>query len=286
MEQSKQKYIGLSFTLKGQEFLGLLPAIKEVADQNPGAILVHGFMPREEVVEKGLPLNVVSTIEHLFPERVSFYKDGAVDREGMKDFLYNNVATVYVIGKIKEGVKEEVLLYIKANIKVVTMEYNPEAASGSVVSGGGRFTEADLADFGRYLLSDERAETINTEHPGESVLKEVYHADIYNWKEKRASNGGRAISEKTNDNQGDGGNVTGSNEPSVKVEESGSITDINAVNTGTGTSEQGSENKDGSGVQEGPTSSEVKDHVDAGNINGSQEIANQVADAGGDKVTE
>jgi len=52
-----------------------------------------------------------------------------------------------------------------------------------------QFDRAQLASFGRYLLSPERTESITSGYKdGDPVslqdrLKEVYHADVENWKE-------------------------------------------------------------------------------------------------------
>jgi len=53
------------------------------------------------------------------------------------------------------------------------------------------YTEEDLVKFGQFLLSEERTNRILTNYnEGDPVtkeerLREVYHADISNWKEKQ-----------------------------------------------------------------------------------------------------
>lgn len=42
------------------------------------------------------------------------------------------------------------------------------------------FSEKDLVDFGNYLLSEERAETIENKEN----INQVHDVDIANWKEK------------------------------------------------------------------------------------------------------
>jgi hypothetical protein len=43
-------------------------------------------------------------------------------------------------------------------------------------------TQKDLVDFGRYLLSKERAKTLLKDCPDK---REVYHSDIENWEHKK-----------------------------------------------------------------------------------------------------
>lgn len=49
------------------------------------------------------------------------------------------------------------------------------------------FTDKEMIDFGKYLLSDERTALIKEKHKGdgrkaiESKLKDVYHADFQNY---------------------------------------------------------------------------------------------------------
>ncbi len=194
-----QKYIGVSFTLKGQELFGILPALKAIAAKNPDAILVHAFMPRELVIEKGLSTNLVDTLDNLFPNQLSFFKDGEPDREGMKNLLYDKQGTAYIIGRVKDGVREEFLLYAKAGVKVVTIEFNEEnpisideASSENATTGAQGFSEADLVSFGQFIVSKERIGGILGISVDQMVGDEksekihlVSHADIENWKKSK-----------------------------------------------------------------------------------------------------
>lgn len=53
------------------------------------------------------------------------------------------------------------------------------------------FNRKDMVSFGRYLLSEERTNRIKSAHdegdpcPIEERLREVYHADVENWKLKK-----------------------------------------------------------------------------------------------------
>lgn len=53
------------------------------------------------------------------------------------------------------------------------------------------FNSKDLVSFGKYLLSEERKESLEQTSiedvkalPSEERLREVYHADIQNWKDR------------------------------------------------------------------------------------------------------
>ena len=57
------------------------------------------------------------------------------------------------------------------------------------------FTEADLVSFGKYLLSKERYELIHSNHTEntkegelypEDIHRDVHHADLENWKDKKS----------------------------------------------------------------------------------------------------
>lgn len=117
------KLIVLSFTLKNQDFSKIAAAIIKIKESYTEELLLfHGFMPREEVVAKKFSTDVVDFIENNFPNRRSFYIAGKVDRAEMAACAYNCQATVYVIGEVVAGVKEEVDLYEEKKMKI---EYIP-----------------------------------------------------------------------------------------------------------------------------------------------------------------
>ena len=103
--------IVLAFTLKGQEFPLIAEGIKKVAEEvGENVILIHGFMPREEVSKRGFSTEVLDLLETTFPVRLNMYNQKPLRNE-MASVAKSLQATVFVIGEIKEGVAEELELY-------------------------------------------------------------------------------------------------------------------------------------------------------------------------------
>lgn len=119
------KAIVVAFTLKGQAFENILPKLVKLSEENPDAILIHGFLPRKVLEEKQIPTDVVNALENLFPVQLNMYNEKPL-REEMVSVAKKLEATVYVIGEIKEGVAEEVELYRTENIPVVHLEIDVE----------------------------------------------------------------------------------------------------------------------------------------------------------------
>lgn len=115
-------FIGVAFTLKGQTFDKILPLLEKIKEaltaNNEKAALVHGFLPKHVVLEKGFPTDVVNSLEEKFPVQVNFCPGGKVDRTGMAEFMKELGGTVYVIGEEVEGVAEEVALYEKSGVRI------------------------------------------------------------------------------------------------------------------------------------------------------------------------
>lgn len=106
--------IVLSFTLKGQDFSKIKEAILDIKKKHfptKNVILLHGFMPRAEVIKKGFSTEVVDFLEETFPIQLNLYADGAPLRHEMVKIANHLDANVYFIGEIKEGVLEEYTLY-------------------------------------------------------------------------------------------------------------------------------------------------------------------------------
>ncbi len=111
--------IVLAFTLKGQDFRKIAEAMRYINSQlEENTILIHGFMPREDVIKKRFDTEVVDTIESTFPIRLNLYNGGPLRNE-MVEIACKLNAKVYVIGEIKEGVLEEVDLYKDAGLTIV-----------------------------------------------------------------------------------------------------------------------------------------------------------------------
>lgn len=88
------------------------------------AVLVHGFMSRQAVIDKGFSTEVVDTLDALFPFQLNCYKDGKPDREVMARIMKDSKGSVYAIGAVVDGVAEEVALYEAAGIFVGTLPLN------------------------------------------------------------------------------------------------------------------------------------------------------------------
>lgn len=112
------KAIIIAFTLKGQEWGKIRKALAdlrmEVGDRS---ILIHGFMPRWLLQQKGIPLDVVSHLESLFPVQLNMYNMMPL-REEMAELGKKLDAEVYVIGEVKEGVQQEVELYQQSGLNI------------------------------------------------------------------------------------------------------------------------------------------------------------------------
>ena len=109
----------ISFTLKDQDFYKIEKCLKKLKKEIPNdTIVIHGFMPREEVVQRGFKTNLVDLIEKTFPIRLNLYYKKPL-RAQMSELAYLLNAKIYVIGEIKEGVLEEVVLYENKGLEII-----------------------------------------------------------------------------------------------------------------------------------------------------------------------
>jgi len=111
--------IVLAFTLKGQDFLKIaerLLAIKKMIGEN--TVVIHGFMPRAEILKRNFSTDVVDVLERTFPIRLNVY-NGKPLRNEMAYLASKLEAKVYVVGEIKEGVLEEVNFYKEQGLEIV-----------------------------------------------------------------------------------------------------------------------------------------------------------------------
>lgn len=118
-------YVAVSFTLKGQDFSRIKQILEKIAASHHNPVLVHGFLPREVVEEKGFSMEVTNALEEVFPKQVSFWMPGdvAIWRDDMADFMLGlsqnkGNGEIYVIGEIKEGVAQEVEAYESRGLEV------------------------------------------------------------------------------------------------------------------------------------------------------------------------
>lgn len=118
------KFISIAFTLKDQPFAQIKPGLEYLSKATGAQVglvcLVHGFMPREVVVDKGYSTEVVDALKELFPMQMNCYNDGP-QRDLMASIIKQTHGDVYTVGEVKEGVLEEVKLYEQANLFVVNV---------------------------------------------------------------------------------------------------------------------------------------------------------------------
>lgn len=113
------KHIAISFTLKGQDFGKIRTQLEKIKAENPGPVmLMHGFLSRKVIQERGLPTDVVDALDELFPTQLNLSFVGGEFRNMMAYHAKTVNAKVYAIGEIKEGVADEVTLYESAGLTV------------------------------------------------------------------------------------------------------------------------------------------------------------------------
>ena len=101
------KAIIIAFTLKGQSFEEIKKHLIAIKERQSPTVVIHGFMPKREVVERGFSTEVVDTLQELFPVQLNMYNGGPMRLE-MVSVAKKLCSEVFVIGEIIEGVKEEV----------------------------------------------------------------------------------------------------------------------------------------------------------------------------------
>lgn len=149
------KFIAISFTLKDQPFDQIKKVLEILSKQIGTACLVHGFMPREAVIEKGFSTEVVDTLKELFPIQMNCY-DGGPQRDLMASVIKQTYGEVYAIGEIKEGVAEEVELYKKQKISIATLPLNwvGDMVGGRPKTEGEYRVRIDFNASGSSLVND------------------------------------------------------------------------------------------------------------------------------------
>lgn len=102
------KAIVLAFTLKDQDQDQIIKRLKSVCGLFRDHIVIHGFMPRKVLEEKGFSTAIVDTLDECFPVQLNMFMNGAPLRDEMGLTALRLDAKVIVIGKIAHGVKEEI----------------------------------------------------------------------------------------------------------------------------------------------------------------------------------
>jgi hypothetical protein len=114
------KVIVIAFTLKGQDQQEIFKLLDQVKELEPDAIVVHGFLPRDVVIERRFPTDLVDKLDELFPDQINLF-NGQPLRHCMAEVAKATGATVYALGDIKDGVAEEVDLYRARGVNVVNI---------------------------------------------------------------------------------------------------------------------------------------------------------------------
>lgn len=181
------KFIAISFTIKGQKIQDIRPVLEKLSERyaakSGNTALIHGFMPRAAVVEKGFSTELVDTLDELFPVQVGCYHNGKPNRDAMVALVKNAEADVYAIGSIVEGVAEEIELYKASGVHVSELPlnwngdmvgrpltYGERAVNLTVNVGGSENVNAikrACADVIDEL--DRQRETAKTQNNGEKV---------------------------------------------------------------------------------------------------------------------
>lgn len=111
------RYIGISFSLKGQDIADIRESLEKISQQLGGTtgdtILVHGFMPKHVVVEKGFSTDWADMFNELFPIQINCYANGATDRKLMAKILKEQGGEAWIVGDVIDGVREEEAIYME-----------------------------------------------------------------------------------------------------------------------------------------------------------------------------
>lgn len=107
--------ISLSFTLKGQDLSKIEQALLKVKeDFDDGDLtIVHGFLPREVVIQKNFDTGLVDMLDKHFPKQYNLFdvKENKPLREQIAHFINSNNGKAIFVGEIKDGVEEEFHIY-------------------------------------------------------------------------------------------------------------------------------------------------------------------------------
>jgi hypothetical protein len=115
------KAIVIAFSLKHQSFDEIRYSVQAIREYHKEeVILIHGFMPKKEIKKRGFSDQVGILFRKHFPIQLNMYCDGVLRLE-MAEVACMLDATIYVIGEIKGGVKEELDLYKMYELKIIEM---------------------------------------------------------------------------------------------------------------------------------------------------------------------
>jgi len=102
------KVIAISATLRDQDVDALKNIISALSEQNPHAILIHGYMPLDLVKARGWDTSFREFLDDEFPLQLNmFHPEKGVLRDEMAYIAARLNAHVYILGDMVYGVKEE-----------------------------------------------------------------------------------------------------------------------------------------------------------------------------------
>lgn len=117
------RYICISFTLKGQDWEKIAAVLDSIALEYEGkdVVLIHGFLPRHILRERGIPETVLDKLQNLFYYQINCVNphNGEVNRMTMANLADKLNARVYVVGEIQEGVSAEVDEYQRLGLQII-----------------------------------------------------------------------------------------------------------------------------------------------------------------------
>ena len=120
------KTIAISFSLRGQQLEDIYPFLKDINESAGPCLLIHGNLPRKEVIKRGLPTDMIDMLDELFPIQLNFW-DQKVLREEMGNYAKTLGAEVYIIGDVKDGVKDEENIYKSKGLPIKYLDLSAQS---------------------------------------------------------------------------------------------------------------------------------------------------------------
>jgi len=109
--------IAISFSLKDQNRHAIFSKLAEIATLQNISVVIHGNLPRQEVLRRHLPTDLVDKLDELFPIQLNMW-NAKVLRQDMGEIATRLNAEVFVIGQVKGGVEEEINIYTSKGLKI------------------------------------------------------------------------------------------------------------------------------------------------------------------------
>lgn len=112
------KTIVIAFTLKNQDEHLIAGGIKKIYEKVGACIVLSGHLPTVLVNRKKFDNFISNQLDLYFPMRLCLNDGVQVFRKELAAMAMKLDAEVYVIGEIRDGVKEEIDLYTEAGLPV------------------------------------------------------------------------------------------------------------------------------------------------------------------------